>query len=36
MDYLDGNPCLKDRFDETASVALKDPLVLGNMPKLQV
>ncbi len=36
MDYLDGNPCLKERFDEMASVALKDPLVLSNLPKLQV
>ena len=36
MDYLDGNPCLKGRFDETASVALKNPPVLSNLPKLQV
>ncbi len=36
MDYLDGNPCLKERFDEMASIALKDPLVLSNLLKLQV
>jgi len=35
MDYLDGNPCLKNGFDELASLALKDPLVHGNLPKLQ-
>ena len=36
MDYLDGNPCLKNGFDELASLALKDPLVHGNLPKLQI
>jgi len=36
MDYLDGNPCLKQRFDETTCLALKDSMVLSNLPKLQV
>lgn len=36
MDYLDGNPCLKNGFDELASLALKDPLVHSNLPKLQI
>lgn len=36
MDYLDGNPCLKNSFDELASLALKDPLVHSNLPKLQI
>ncbi len=36
MDYLDGNPCMKTGFDELASVAVKDPLVHSNLPKLQI
>lgn len=36
MDYLDGNPCLKEGFDELASLALKDPLVHSSLPKLQI
>ena len=32
MDYLGGNPCLKNSFDELASLALKDPLVHSNLP----
>jgi len=36
MGYLDGNPCLKNDFDELASLALKDPLVHSNQPKLQI
>jgi hypothetical protein len=36
MDYLDGNPCLKNGFDELAFLALKDPLVYSNLPKLQI
>jgi hypothetical protein len=36
MDYLDGNPCLKEGFDELASLALKDPLVHDNLSKLQI
>jgi hypothetical protein len=36
MDYLDGNPCLKNGFDEFASLALKDPLVHSSLPKLQI
>jgi hypothetical protein len=36
MDYLDGNPCLKNGFDEFASLALKDPLVHSNLRKLQI
>ena len=36
MDYLDGNPCLKTRFDELASLAVKDPLAHDNLPKLQI
>ncbi len=36
MDYLCGNPCLKTGFDELASLALKDSIVLSNLPKLQV
>lgn len=34
MDYLDGNPCLKNGFDELVSLTLKDPLVHSNLPKL--
>ena len=34
MDYLDGNPCLKEGFDRLASLTLKDPLVHINLPKL--
>jgi len=36
MDYLDGNPCLKNGFDELASLGLKDPQVHSNLPKLQI
>jgi len=36
MDYLGGNPCLKNGFDEFASLALKDPLVHSNLRKLQI
>jgi transport and Golgi organization protein 2 len=36
MDYLDGNPCMKNGFDEFASLTLKDPLVHSNLPKLQI
>jgi hypothetical protein len=36
MDYLDGNPCQKNGFDQLASLALKDPLVHSNLPKLQI
>jgi hypothetical protein len=36
MDYLDGNPCLKEDFDELASLALQDSLVHNNLPKLQI
>jgi Transport and Golgi organisation 2 len=36
MDYLDGNPCLKTGFDELASLALKNPLIHSNLPKLQI
>jgi len=36
MGYLDGNPCLKNGFDELASLALKDPLIHSNLPKLQI
>ncbi len=36
MDYLDGNPCLKNGFDELASLAPKDPLAHSNLPKLQI
>ena len=32
MDYLNGNPCLKNSFDELASLALRDPLVHTNLP----
>ena len=35
-DYLDGNPCLKNGFDEFTSLTLKDPLVHSNLPKLQI
>jgi Transport and Golgi organisation 2 len=35
MEYLDGNPCLKEGFDRSASLALKDPLV-HNLPQLQI
>ena len=34
MDYLNGNPCLKEGFDELASVVLRDPLIYSNLPKL--
>jgi hypothetical protein len=36
MDYLDGNPCLKTGFGELASLALKNPLIHSNLPKLQI
>ena len=36
MDYLDGNPCRKSGFDELARLALKNPLVHSNLPKLQI
>ena len=36
MDYLGGNPCLKNSFDELASLALKDPVVHSNLLKLQI
>jgi transport and Golgi organization protein 2 len=36
MDYLDGNPCLKEGFDELATLALKHPLVHNNLRKLQI
>lgn len=36
MDYLDGNPCLKNGFDKFANLPLKDPLVHSSLPKLQV
>jgi hypothetical protein len=36
MGYLDGNPCMKNGFDEFASLTLKDPLVHSNLPKLQI
>jgi len=36
MGYLDGNPCLKNGFDELASLPLKGPLVHSNLPKLQI
>jgi len=29
MDYLDGNPCLKQRFDEMTFLALKESIVLS-------
>jgi hypothetical protein len=35
MGYLDGNPCLKDSFDELAGLALKHPVV-NNLTKLQI
>jgi hypothetical protein len=34
MDYLNGNPCLKEGFDELASVVLRDPLIHSDLPKL--
>lgn len=36
MDYLDGNPCLKEGFDELASLPIEDPLVPSNLPNLQI
>jgi len=36
MDYLDGNPCLKNGFDELVSLALKGLLLHSNLPKLQI
>jgi transport and Golgi organization protein 2 len=36
MGYLYGNPCLKDGFDELASLALKHPVVHNNVTKLQI
>jgi transport and Golgi organization protein 2 len=36
MGYLDGNPCLKDGFDELASLALKDSVVHDNLTKLRI
>jgi hypothetical protein len=36
MDYLDGNPCLKEGFDELATLALQDRLVHNNLRKLQI
>jgi hypothetical protein len=36
MDYLDGNPCLKEGFDELASLPIKDQLVHNNLPELQI
>jgi hypothetical protein len=33
MDYLDGNPCLKEGFDEFASLRIKDPLAYNNLSK---
>jgi len=32
MDYLDGNPCPEERFDEMTCLAMKDSIVLGNLP----
>jgi len=32
MDYLSGNPCLKVGFDETAAVALRDPIIHSKLP----
>lgn len=32
MNYLDGNTCLKNSFDELANLPLKDPLVHSNLP----
>ena len=36
MDYLDGNPCLKEGFDGLASLFLKGPLAHNKLPKLEV
>lgn len=36
MGYLDGNPCLKEGFDELANLTLKDPLVRSSLPNLQI
>ena len=36
MDYLDGNPCLKESFDELASIVVRDPPPHGIRPGLQV
>lgn len=36
MDYLGGNPCLKNGFDEFASLVVKDPVVHSDLPKLEI
>jgi len=34
MDYLAGNPCLKEGFDEHASIFLRDPMIHSNLTEL--